>query len=82
MKIAYKKSFLFKFYFLELNKPSIGVKLSPDDQFVNFEFTRDSNSLDIETKTNRVLVKMNTIDDKWIHQNKDTFISYSCSEGL
>jgi hypothetical protein len=36
----------------------------------------------VPTHEDRVFVKLNTIDQKWINENKDTFISYSCSEGL
>jgi hypothetical protein len=38
--------------------------------------------INVPTHENRVFVQLNTIDQKWINDNKDTFISYSCSEGL
>jgi hypothetical protein len=31
---------------------------------------------------NTELNKMDTIDKLWLEQNKDTFICFSCSEGL
>jgi hypothetical protein len=42
------------------------------------------NSLDIQlTRPNeRPLKELMTIKKEWLDQNKDTFISYSCSEGL
>ncbi len=44
----------------------------------------ENNEIEIvlPTHEDRVFVKLNTIDQKWINENKDTFISYSCSEGL
>jgi hypothetical protein len=36
----------------------------------------------VPTHEDRVFIKLNTIDQKWINENKNTFISYSCSEGL
>jgi hypothetical protein len=38
--------------------------------------------INLSTHEERVFVKLNFIDQKWINENRDTFISYSCSEGL
>jgi len=42
----------------------------------------NQSTIEINSHENRGFNKLNTIDQQWVNENKDTFISYSCSEGL
>jgi hypothetical protein len=65
------------------NQPISGTAL-PTERTVNFRLTPKENTLSIDLNPNkeRGVIKLNFLDQKWIDENKDTFISYSCSEGL
>jgi hypothetical protein len=70
--------------FLEAEYNSVGVQLCPNDTPTSFRIPKSEFKMDIELKPfeKRVIVNLKTVDQKWINLNRDTFISYSCSEGL
>jgi hypothetical protein len=64
-------------------KPNVDVTLPTYERHWTEEIPQNSEiEINVPTHEDRVFVKLNTIDQKWINENKDTFISYSCSEGL
>jgi hypothetical protein len=72
------------FAFLEAEYNSVGVQLCPNDKPTPIKIPKSEIKMDIELKpfVKRVIVNLKTVDQKWINLNRDTFISYSCSEGL
>jgi hypothetical protein len=64
-------------------KPTADVTL-PASEMQWSEEIPENNEIEINLTAHeeRVFVKLNTIDQQWVNENKDTFISYSCSEGL
>jgi hypothetical protein len=77
---------LFYFFFNSLEddiQPLSGTALPPE-RTVNSRLMPKENTLSIDLNPNkeRNIIKLNSLNQKWIEENKDTFISYSCSEGL
>jgi hypothetical protein len=70
--------------FLETECNSVDVQLSPNDKPIPFKITKPEQKVEIELKQSekRVILNLKAADQKWINLNKDTCISYSCSEGL
>ncbi len=64
-------------------KPTADVLLSTSERLWTQEIP-ENNEIEIvlPPHVDKIYVKLNTIDQKWINENKNTFISYSCSEGL
>jgi hypothetical protein len=62
----------------------VSVQLNPKDTPTTFKIPKSEFKMDIQLKPfeKRVIVNLKTVDQKWINLNRDTFISYSCSEGL
>jgi hypothetical protein len=67
--------------FLETEYDSVGVQLSPT---TTFKTPKSEFKMDIELKPfeKRAIDNLKTVKQNWIDNNRDTFISYSCSEGL
>jgi hypothetical protein len=49
---------------------------------MNIKEPTNQSTIEVNSHEKRVFHKLNTIDEQWVNENKDTFISYSCSEGL
>ncbi len=55
---------------------------SVDEKPMNIKEPTNQSTIEVNSHEKRVFHKLNTIDEQWVNENKDTFISYSCSEGL
>jgi hypothetical protein len=61
---------------------SVGAKQSQKEKLMNIKEPPNLSTIKINSHENRVFDKLSTIDQQWVNENRDTFISYSCSEGL
>ncbi len=75
-------SLIFIFINIVIESSSVDPKRSQKEEQINIKEPTNERTFKINSHKTRVLNKLNTIDEQWVNENKDTFISYSCSEGL
>jgi hypothetical protein len=75
-------SLIFIFINILIESSSVGAKQSEKEKLTDIKEPPNLSTIKINSHENRVFNKLNTIDPQWVNDNKDTFISYSCSEGL
>ncbi len=74
----FKQNIFLIFIFINILIESSSVGEKP----MNIKEPPNLSTIKINSHEKRVFHKLNTIDEQWVNENKDTFISYSCSEGL
>jgi hypothetical protein len=75
-------SLIFIFINIVIESLSVGPKQSQNEEPINIKEPPNLSTIKIYSHENRVFDKLSTIDQQWVNENRDTFISYSCSEGL
>ncbi len=68
---------------IEFSNSSFNVQIHPNKLAQEIEFW-PKNAADVQKlgSETRIRMQLNTVEPKWINKNKDTFICYSCAEGL
>ncbi len=73
---------IFIFINILIESSSVGAKQSEKEKLMYIKEPQNLSTIEINSHENRGFHKLTTIDEQWVNDNKDTFISYSCSEGL